>query len=144
CAQNHGGMRAVQDTYFTLFVRLVIVCNEDRKACLLKRELIFDGLRSLDYPESEDFSGIHDVVFVAVCLVQSSSFASWITGYNAVYQCGTEDILVLDPADEVFLKVPLLCVIQHAFLKLFSIVIDKLTCKDDKAFSLFLTKCLIT
>jgi hypothetical protein len=43
----------------------VIIRHKNRKIGFLKREFLFDGLRTLDCPESEDFAGIDQLIFVS-------------------------------------------------------------------------------
>ena len=108
--ENERSMSSVQDTYFTLFVWFVVVCDQDWKLRFVYRELIFDRLWSFDYPESEDFSCVDQVVFVSEFFADSSSFVSWVSCYDTVNQCGTESIFFLNPCTEVFAEVPLLCI----------------------------------
>ena len=40
-AKDHGGMSAVQDTDLSLLIRLVVVCDQNRKSCLGKGKFFF-------------------------------------------------------------------------------------------------------
>ena len=69
CAKYKRSMGTIQNTYFTLFVRFMIICNKNRKSCFINREFIFNGLRTFNYPESKDLACVQNIIFISKFLV---------------------------------------------------------------------------
>ena len=72
--------------------KVVVVCYGDGEACFFEGELGADGLGAFDNPEAEDFSCVHDVVFVTVFFIQRGGFCPGEAGYDAVNEGGAEGV----------------------------------------------------
>jgi len=134
-SQYHGGVCSIEYAYFALFVGFVVVCYEDGEACFFEGEFGADGLGAFDNPEAEDFSCVHDVVFVAVFFVQRGGFCSGEAGYDAINEGGAEGVFFLEPLDKVLAEVPLGRVFQDAFFQFFSVVVYQFAGEDEEAFA---------
>ena len=142
--QYKRGMCPVQDTDLALLIGLVVVGDQHRKSGLFKGKLCFQGLRPFDHPEAEDFSGIDQLVDIAVLFVDGFGLGAGISCNDPVYQCGTEDVFTLDPGCKILSQIPLLRILEDTLFQLFSIVVDQFAGKDHESFSGFLSECLET
>ena len=122
----------------------MVISDQHRKAGLGKRKLFFQRLRPFNDPETKDFSCIDEIILISVFFIDSGSLSSWISGNDPVYQGRTENVFFFDPVDEIFSQIPLVCIFQHTFFQLFSVVIDQLAGQDDKSFSFLVSECLET
>ena len=129
--QYHRSMSTIQNTHFSLLIRIYIVCPYNIKACLLQRKLVL--MIALDYPQMEDFSGIHHVILLTDTLAQSCMLISRESGYNTVYQCRAEIIFILQPCLKIIAQVPQICILLTALQQFLTIVVNQLTRKDNKA-----------
>ena len=135
-AEYEGGMRTIQNANLSLLIRLVIVCDQNWKICLVDREFLQDRLWSLNDPEAERFSGIEQLILIAKLSADCVRFLAWVSGHDTVDQRRTEQIFFPDPVRKCSAELPLVGIAQDAVLQLFSIIINQLTGKNQEAFSL--------
>ena len=135
-------MSSVEDTNLAVLVRHYIGNNVNVYTGLLERKPILKTLRSLDDPYTENLTYIDELIVIAVLSLKLLNLLG-ITNpsrNNPVNKGRAEDIIVVNPILELVLELPLVDVLVYTLLKLFAVVVYKLTGEDNYA----LLACLIS
>ena len=115
-AKYHGGVRAVEHADFAQLIRLYVVC-EDNGVHLIQGQLLLHLFGAFDDPQAEGFGGVQLLILIAQLLEHAGHFLAGEAGHDAVHQRGAEDVVVLEPADEIVPQLPLLGGFQHGVLE---------------------------
>ena len=123
---HHGGVTAVEDAHLLLFVGVMVGDKLHRQARLGGGELLRQGLRGLNDPQSEGFRRVQQGVGVAVLLVQLRRPLLGIAGNDAVHQRAAKAVFRLQPAPESLLQPPVGGVAEHILPQYDSVIRNEL------------------
>ena len=147
-------MRTVEQRNLTLVVWSLRLSNENVQTSLVSRELsakllACHVLSLLDNPEVEYLSLNDEVVLVTDLLLDLSNVLAWESWYDAVNECSTNVVVLLEPLLESFVVLtevflPQLDVLTDAVLKMVTVKEYKLTRHDDKTLRRITVEGLIT
>ena len=104
-------MSAVKDPYLSLFVRLDIIGPDDIYPGFFKRKLIL--MLSFYYPKVEDFSSVHELIFLTQSLCKGFYLILGISGTDPVNKGVAEIIFSLYPVFKVLRKVPKVSILKY-------------------------------
>ena len=135
CAEYETGVCTVQDSYLSLLIRSNLRNDVNIYAGLLERKLILELLRSLDVPYTEYLADIGQRIRVTILLVELCNLLriADTSRNDTVYECGTEQNLLVYPVLEVLAEAPLIDVTIYDLLQHLTVSIDQLAGKNDYA-----------
>ena len=146
-------MRAVEEGYLTLVVRLLALGDEDVQTCLVSRELSLElgdrhVLRFLDYPEVEDLSLYNEVVVVAHFLLDLGDVFAREARYDTVHEGSADVVVFLEPLLEAGIVcseivLPELDVLADAVFEVVTVEEDQLTGHEDQTLGRIAVESLV-
>lgn len=141
CDRREDGVRAIEESYLTLVVRLLALSDEDMETSLLCGELLAKilnahVLRLLDDPEVENLSLDDEVVRIANRLLNLSDVLTGEARDNAIDERRTDVAIICEPSLERLIvsaevTLPKLDVLEDAILKMMTVEEDELARHDD-------------
>ena len=103
---------------------------------LVGGELGGDFLRSLNYPEVEDFGLVEKMVVVANPFTELGCGVAGIAGNDAVHKGGVDAASGLEPVAELFTELPKVYILAYAFLEVLAVFENQLAGENDEALAL--------
>ena len=100
------GVRSVQNPYFSLLIRFLVIRENNRKSCLWQRQLIADVSGAFDNPERKRFAGYNQVILIAKFFAEFFRLISRISGNNSVHQRRCKYAGVIYPRDKFIFQFP--------------------------------------
>jgi len=134
CSENVSGVCAVEETDFSCTVRGLIIGNDNIEPGSLKGKFLFNGFRSFDDEEMEDFAAVDKFIFIAELFFHFSGFIAGITGNDAVDKCVKEGVFRFDPVFELFGEVPEIGILEDAVLEIGSVFVDEFAGEEVQTF----------
>ena len=85
-------------------------------------------------PEEEAFCCVKEVVLVSELLFNLCRLCPRVTRNDPVYEAVAEITCIFNPCCELFLKLPVCCMLEDIFLKGLSILVDEFARNEKKTF----------
>ena len=114
-------MRSVEQGYLSFVIWSLTWHEEHVKTCLVCREFLCYGFRSLDYPQVEDFSFDYEIILETDALMNLFDRILRIARHDAVDKCAVYSASLLEPCLEAVSEVPEVDVLVYALLELLSV-----------------------